>query len=93
MMHHFWRVIQRKEEQARLRKRENDLKKCEDQISALEEKQATIDEEMTKPEIAINSVRLQELAKEQADIAQQLKLSMNCGRLWHKQPAYHIYTI
>ncbi len=63
----------RKEEQARLRKRENDLKKCEDRISVLEEKQSAIDAEMAKPEIATNSVRLQELAKEQADIAQQLE--------------------
>ena len=54
-----------KEEQARQRKRENDLKKCEDRITKLEDRNAQIDEEMTKPEIATNSVKLQELAKEQ----------------------------
>ncbi len=54
-----------KEEQARQRKKENDLKKCEERIAKLEERNSKIDEEMTKPEIATNSVKLQELAKEQ----------------------------
>ncbi|MBQ9142694.1 MAG: ABC-F type ribosomal protection protein [Lachnospiraceae bacterium] len=54
-----------KEEQARQRKRENDLKKCEERIAKLEDRNTQIDEEMTKPEIATNSVKLQELAKEQ----------------------------
>ncbi len=54
-----------KEEQARQRKRENDLKKCEDRIAKLEERNTQIDTEMAKPEIATNSVKLQELAKEQ----------------------------
>ena len=54
-----------KEEQAQKRKRENDLKKCEDRIAKLEERNTQIDEEMAKPEIATNSVKLQELAKEQ----------------------------
>ena len=54
-----------KEEQARQRKRENDLKKCEERIAKLEDRNTQIDEEMAKPEIATNSVKLQELAKEQ----------------------------
>ncbi len=54
-----------KEEQARQRKRENDLKKCEERITRLEERNTQIDTEMAKPEIATNSVKLQELAKEQ----------------------------
>ena len=62
-----------KEEQARIRKRENDLKKCEDKINTLEERQAAIDEEMGKPEVATNVARLQELAKEQDAIMAQLE--------------------
>jgi len=54
-----------KEEQALKRKRENDLKKCEERIAKLEDRNTQIDEEMAKPEIATNSVKLQELAKEQ----------------------------
>lgn len=62
-----------KEEQARIRKRENDLKKCEDKISALEERQSAIDAEMSLPEVATNVARLQELTKEQAEISSQLE--------------------
>ncbi len=54
-----------KEEQAKLRKKENELKKCEERIAKLEARNAEIDSEMAKPEIATNSVRLQELAGEQ----------------------------
>ena len=63
-----------KEEQARLRKQENDLKKCEDRISKLEERNAQIDEEMAKPEIATNSVKLQELANEQTRNNEELEI-------------------
>ena len=62
-----------KEEQARIRKRENDLKKCEDRISALEERQSAIDAEMSLPEVATNVARLQELTKEQETITSQLE--------------------
>ncbi len=54
-----------KEEQAKLRKRENDLKKCEDKIAVLEERLKEIDAEMSKPEIGTQVAKLQELAKEQ----------------------------
>lgn len=54
-----------KEEQARLRKIENDLKKCEENIALLEKRNSQIDAEMVKPENATNSVKLQELATEQ----------------------------
>lgn len=54
-----------KEEQARLRKKENDLKKCEDRIAVLESRNAEIDTEMSDPEVATKVFRLQELAKEQ----------------------------
>ncbi|MBR5248024.1 MAG: ABC-F family ATP-binding cassette domain-containing protein, partial [Lachnospiraceae bacterium] len=62
-----------KEEQARIRKRENDLKKCEDKISSLEERQSAIDAEMSLPEVATNVARLQELTKEQETITSQLE--------------------
>ena len=62
-----------KEEQARLRKLENDLKKCEERIEKLETRNAVIDEEMAKPEIATNSVKLQELAKEQTANSDELE--------------------
>lgn len=54
-----------KEEQARQRKKENDLKKCEEQITELEDRQSSIEEEMARPEVATNVARLQELVKEQ----------------------------
>jgi len=62
-----------KEEQAKQRKRENDLKKCEERISKLEERNAWLDEEMSKPEVATNSVRLQELANEQNKNLEELE--------------------
>lgn len=62
-----------KEEQAKLRKRENDLKKCEDEISVLEEKQKELEDKMSLPEIATNSVKLQEVAAEQSKISARLE--------------------
>ncbi len=64
---------QQKENQALLRKRENDLKKCEDRIETLESRNAALDEEMAKPEIATNSVRLQEIASEKEQIGKELE--------------------
>lgn len=65
-----WR--QQKENQAALRKRENALKKCEEQIEALEQKSRLIDEEMTSPEVATNVARLQELAREKEALDEEL---------------------
>lgn len=62
-----------KEEQARLRKLENDLKKCEERIALLEDRNAKIDEEMALPEIATNSVKLQKLAGEQTQNNEELE--------------------
>ncbi len=62
-----------KEEQARLRKRENDLKKCEETISKLEARLAEIDTEMSDPAIGTQVLRLQDLTKEQASINEQLE--------------------
>ena len=58
-----------KELQAAKRKRENQLAKTEKEIEELETKIADLQEEMSKPEIASNSVKLQELCKE-CDAAQ-----------------------
>lgn len=64
---------QQKENQALLRKRENDLKRCEERIETLETKNAALDEEMAKPEIATNSVKLQEIAREKESIEAELE--------------------
>lgn len=63
---------QQKETQALLRKKENDLKKCEEKIETLEARSAALDEEMAKPEIATNSARLQEIAKEKEALGNEL---------------------
>lgn len=65
---------QQKENQALLRKRENDLKKCEEKIEALENKNTVLDEEMASPEIATNSAKLQEIAKQKEDIEAELEI-------------------
>lgn len=65
---------QKKEAQARARKRANDLKKCEEKISSLEEKLEELDRTMALPENAANSARLLELSKEQSEISGELNL-------------------
>ena len=55
---------EQKEEQARLRKRQNDLKKTEERIGVLETRNGKIDELMMQEEVYTNSVKCQELAKE-----------------------------
>ncbi len=57
----------RKEAQAKLRKKENDLKRCEDRIALLEERNRRIEEKLSDPSIGTQAAKLQELAKEQAD--------------------------
>ncbi len=64
---------EQKEEQARERKRQNDLKKTEERITALEERDKEIDTLMTEEEVYTNSVKCQELAEEKADIAGKLE--------------------
>ncbi|MBQ2451797.1 MAG: ABC-F family ATP-binding cassette domain-containing protein [Lachnospiraceae bacterium] len=66
-----WKL--QKELQAKQRKKENDLKKCEDRIEVLEEKNQALDEEMAKPENATNVAKLQEIAKEKAAIEAELE--------------------
>ena len=64
---------ERKEAQARERKRQNDLQKMEARISELEERSAAIDELMTQEDVYTNSVRCQELAREKTDIEKELE--------------------
>lgn len=63
-----------KEEQARLRKKENDLKKCEAKIEELENRLAEIDAEMSDPAIGTQVLKLQELSGEQAEISHSLEI-------------------
>lgn len=63
---------QQKEEQARLRKRENDLKKCEERIARLENRKQELDAETEKPDVAVNVARLQEISKEQEKLDAEL---------------------
>ena len=63
----------KKEEQARLRKKENDLKKCEEQIASMENRSAEIDARMSDPSIATQMTKLLELSKEQEGIRAELE--------------------
>lgn len=62
-----------KEAQAKMRKRQNDLKKVEERISYLEERDAQIDADMSNPEFFTNSVICQELSLEKANILDELE--------------------
>lgn len=64
---------QQKEEQARQRKRENDLKKTEAEIERLEARDKEIDAEMEKPDVAVNVAECVKLANEKSEIAQKLE--------------------
>ena len=64
---------EQKEMQARERKRQNELKRTEERITRLEERDAEIDVLLSKEEVYTNSVRCQELAKEKADNAKELE--------------------
>ena len=65
-----------KEAQAAQRKKENALKRCEEQIAALEERSAQIDAEMALPQICTDVARLQELSREKTDIEEELLVKM-----------------
>lgn len=62
-----------KEEQARIRKRQNDLKKVEDEIHKLETRDGEIDELLTQEEIFTDVAKLMELNKEKEDIRTRLE--------------------
>ena len=64
---------QKKEEQARIRKRENELKKTEKAIEELETRDKEIDEELAKPEVATDPSKCIPLSAEKAEIAEKLE--------------------
>ncbi len=59
--------------QADKRKKENDLKKCEESIALLEQEQKEIDAKMSDPSIATNVAELQKLASRQKELADKLE--------------------
>ena len=77
---------QQKEEQARLRKRENDLKKTEAEIEKLETRDSEIDEEMAQPEVAVNVAECVRLSKEKRKSQKNWKNCMRNGKNWRRQP-------
>ena len=62
----------KKKQQAQIRKKENDLKKCEEKIALLEAQLSEIEKEMQKPEIATNVSKLQELTQDQSSLHAEL---------------------
>lgn len=62
----------KKEQQAAQRKRENDLKKCEAQIEALEKRNGEIDGLMVSPDVCTNVAKLQELNREKEENEEEL---------------------
>lgn len=61
-----------KEEQAKARKKANDLKKTEQRIEELETQIASLEEEMAQPEVATNSGKLNELSLQHASLSEEL---------------------
>jgi len=59
-----------KEAQAKQRKHENEVKKAEETIEALEAQLAEIDTELANPEIATNSAKLNELLEKRSQVDQ-----------------------
>ena len=59
--------------QADKRKKENDLKKCEESIALLEQEQKKIDAKMSDPSIATNVAELQKLASRRKELADKLE--------------------
>ena len=56
-----------------MRKKENELKKCEEKIEKLEARNQELDDEMAKPENATNVAKLQEISKEKEAIEAELE--------------------
>jgi len=73
--------LQQKEEQARIRKRKNELKKTEDEIQRLEQRSNEIDELMALEEVYTNPQRLIELNNEKREIDGRL---LELMELWEK---------
>lgn len=64
---------QQKEEQARIRKRQNELKKMEDRIHVLEVRDKEIDELMMQEEVFTNVAKCVELNKEKTAVNEELE--------------------
>ena len=64
---------QQKEEKAKLRKKQNDLKKCEEEISKLESRNEEIDELLTQEAIFTDVPKLMELNNEKKAIEERLE--------------------
>ena len=64
---------QQKEEQARKRKQENELKKTEQRIEELETRDKEIDETLVLPDVCTNVGRCAELSREKEKIQQELE--------------------
>ena len=62
-----------KEEQARIRKRKNDLNRLEEAISQLEERDAQIDISLTDPEVYTDPEQCQKLSVEKKEISEKLE--------------------
>lgn len=62
-----------KEQLAKQRKKENDLKKCEEKITSLETKKEELEALMVLPENATNSAKLQELASSLSSLEGELE--------------------
>ena len=67
---------QQKEEQARIRKHQNDLKKLENEIQSLEARNQEIDELLTREEVFTDPERLMELNKEKQETETRLEQLM-----------------
>ncbi|MBQ1492822.1 MAG: ABC-F family ATP-binding cassette domain-containing protein, partial [Blautia sp.] len=64
---------QQKEEQALLRKKENELKRVEGRIEELEGRDAAIDEELSLPEVCTDLSRVTALSEEKAKVLSELE--------------------
>ncbi|MCR4705968.1 MAG: ABC-F family ATP-binding cassette domain-containing protein [Lachnospiraceae bacterium] len=62
-----------KELQAKRRKAENALKKCEEEIDSMETRKSAIDEEMALPEVCTNVAKLSALQKEKEELHEKLE--------------------
>lgn len=67
---------EQKERQALQRKKENELKRTEERIEALENRDAEIDSLMARPDVCTNVAKLQELSKEKESIRAELDTLM-----------------
>ncbi len=61
-----------KEEQALLRKRQNELKRTEQAIESLEQQMTSIDQQLADPQIAVDMTRLMELDREKQAVQEKL---------------------